>query len=442
MFGKYFSVAFIASVIGLCGGYFFAAQLDASKENPSTAPTRASAEPLYWVAPMDATFRRDAPGQSPMGMDLVPVYADDVAADEADVQISPSVVQQLGVTTAQARARALNPQIKAAGFVSFNKQTLAHFHLRATGWISNLSVNAVGDPVAPGQKLFDFYSPDIRNTQQEFLQALSSGNNGLIRASKAKLVAQGVPASEIADLAKTRQIKSAIAYYAQSSGVVAELNVANGSYVSLEQNTLSIGPLSNVWVIAEVFERQAGLLSGGLNVEIRSRAYPGRSWQGTIDYVYPVINPANRTTRARIVVTNTDLSLRPNMLAEVFIDTDRQDVHLSVPENAVIRTGRGDRVVREVAPGVFRSTVVATGISANGYTEVIAGLGNGDTVVTNAQFLIDSESSIHIELERLSQPADKTMNHSQMNRSEIDHAAMDHSQMNHSQHKEDNGGEL
>lgn len=464
MYLKTLLAALVAAAVGVIGGFYWG-QL-ANPPHTGTSVTKNDGkdhrQPLYWVAPMDASFRRDGPGKSPMGMDLVPVYADDKNTNEADVRVSPAVEQHLGLTTAEVRERSLSPAVKATGFVSFNEQTLSHFHLRATGWVSNLSVNAVGDPVEAGQKLFDFYSPDIRNTQQEFLQALASGDSGLIRASRAKLTAQGVPDKEINEIAKHRQLTSNIAYFANTSGVVAELNVANGSYVSLEQNTLSVGPLESVWVIAEVFERQAGLLTAGLAVDITSRAYPGRTWRGQIDYIYPVVNPANRTTRARIVVENTDVSLRPNMLTEVLIHTARQEPHLTVPENSVIRTGRGERVVREVAPGVFRTTVVSTGISAKGYTEILHGLNVGDKVVTNAQFLIDSESSIHIELERFSQPENIAVDHSGMhdsaqNNLEMNHAdkhhtdrhhnEMNHSSMDHSQHqntekRDIGGGEL
>ncbi|MDO6570803.1 efflux RND transporter periplasmic adaptor subunit [Gilvimarinus sp. 2_MG-2023] len=424
----------VAVALGLVGGYYLASPVSNTLLAVGEAPPQsaeASFEPLYWVAPMDASYRRDRPGKSPMGMDLVPVYAEADTSHPADVTISSAVEQHLGLTTSVVTRRTLSPTIKAAGFVSFNEQVLTHFHLRATGWISNLSVNAVGDSVQAGQKLFDFYSPDIRNTQQEFLQALSSGNDSLIRASRAKLIAQGVPAQEINSVAKNREIKSEIGFYAQRSGVVAELNVANGAYVSLEQNTLSVGPLDTIWVIAEVFERQAGLLVEGLAVEIRSRAYPGRRWHGQIDYVYPVVNPANRTTRARIVVNNADASLRPNMLTEISISARQKARTLAVPSSSVIRTGQGERVVREVSPGVFRSTVVETGLRAESFTEITKGLAEGDKVVTNAHFLIDSESSIHLELNRLSQPESSTS--PSVDHSNMDHGDGGHSQINHSQ---------
>lgn len=393
----------LAAGMGLWAGMTFTGKPAEHSKAPSEAGSER--EPLYWVAPMDASFRRDQPGKSPMGMDLVPVYADSASDNEADVRISPAVEQHLGVSTAPVTRRPLSPSIDAVGFVSFNQQTLTHFHLRASGWISNLSVNAVGDPVTEGQKLFDFYSPDIRNTQQEFLQALASDDRSLIRASRAKLVAQGVPEREIADIEKSRQIKTDIAYYAHGSGVVAELSVANGSFVSVEQNTLSVGPLEDVWVIAEVFEKQAGWLRKGQSVSVSAKAYPGEQWRGEIDYLYPVLNPDNRTTRARIVIANDRRQLQPNMLVQIRIETDSDTDMLTVPDTAVIRTGQGERVVRQLEPGVFRSTVIRTGVRAQGFTQVLEGLNEGDRVVTNAQFLIDSESSVHVELERLSQPA-------------------------------------
>lgn len=422
---KIFFSAALAAVIGLAAGWLlFAEKPSAPASNKASAP-----QPLYWVAPMDSSYRRDGPGKSPMGMDLVPVYADDTSVEPGDVSISPSVQQQLGVKTVAVERRALTPALDAVGFVSFDEQALMHMHLRATGWVSGLAVNSVGDPVSRGQKLFDFYSPDIRNTQQEFLQALASDNSRLTYASREKLRAQGVPDSEIEVIERTGKIKSEVSYYAPQAGVVASLSVANGSYVTLQQNAMSIGPLNQVWVIAEVFERQAGLLQKGQPVRLSSRAYPGEQWRGEIDYVYPVLEAGNRTTRARIVVANKDERLKPNMLVDIQIDAASFAPALVVPHDAVIRTGRGDRVVREISPGVFRTQAVKSGASASGYTQILDGLSEGDRVVTRAQFLIDSESSVHVELDRLNAdavPPEKAGSHAGM-----DHSAMQHGERNH-----------
>ncbi|WP_020208297.1 efflux RND transporter periplasmic adaptor subunit [Gilvimarinus chinensis] len=462
----------LAAALGLVAGWLlFAQPLGIAEQKQSASETK---QPLYWVAPMDSSYRRNGPGKSPMGMDLVPVYAESEQASSGDVVIAPNVVQQLGVSTFTVERQSLTPRIDAVGFVSFDEQALVHLHLRATGWVSGLAVNSLGDPVTRGQKLFDFYSPDIRNTQQEFLQALAGDNPRLVSASREKLRAQGVPESEIAAIEKSRQIKSEISYYALKSGVVASLSVANGSYVTLQENALSIGPLEQVWVIAEVFERQAGLLAAGQQVSLSSRAYPERKWQGTVDYVYPVLNPANRTTRARIVVANDARLLKPNMLMDIRVTADALSPQLVVPDNAVIRTGAGDRVVREVRPGVFRSAAVALGQSAGGFTQIVSGLNAGDKVVTRAQFLIDSESNVAAELDRLnadevkpnniesgSLNGEKTTphsvdhsseagdasskeggNHGQMNHSHIGHHPIEHEPMNdddkhHGEHRHD-----
>ncbi|UTF59947.1 efflux RND transporter periplasmic adaptor subunit [Gilvimarinus sp. DA14] len=429
----------LATVLGLLSGWLLFAQPEhsaAAKQVETTAK-----QPLYWVAPMDSSYRRDGPGKSPMGMDLVPVYADSEQTQAGEVTVAPNVVQQLGVSTYVVERRALTPALDTVGFVSFDEQALVHLHLRATGWVSGLTVNSLGDPVRKGQKLFDFYSPDIRNTQQEFLQALAGDNPRLVKASREKLRAQGVPEAEIAAIEKSRQIKSEISYYAQKSGVVASLSVANGSYVTLQENALSIGPLEQVWVIAEVFERQAGLLAEGQAVTLSTRAHPGATWQGQVDYVYPVLNPANRTTRARIVVGNKDERLKPNMLMDVRIQAQPFVAENLVPDSAVIRTGAGVRVVRELRHGVFRSQAVTTGASAQGFTQILEGLSEGDRVVTRAQFLIDSESNVAAELDRLdageAQPSSQHQNHSEMDHHDmghhhINHSGMNHSEMNHS----------
>ncbi len=411
-----------------------------------TTPTAPGAQrkPLYWVAPMDASFKRDGPGKSPMGMDLVPVYAQADSADSTgDVRINPTVQHNLGLRTASAYFSTMVTPLTAVGRVDFDRQALRHFHLRATGWVSKLSVVAEGDPVTKGQKLFEFYSPEILNTQQEYLSALTGNHSALAQSAILKLKAQGVSEREINAITRERKLRPQLSYYADRDGYVAAINISNGSYVQLDQSTLSIGTLDNVWVLAEVFERNAGLLQQGQAVTLTSRSYPGQQWQGQIEYVYPVLNPANRTVKARIVFANRDARLKPNMLVDLAIAAAPADDTLVIPASAVIRTGQSTRVVRQISDGVFRSSRIQVGRTSNGKTAVLKGLNEGDRVVINAQFLIDSESNIDAELMRMESAAQKNagdhsnmqpdeMNHSEMDHGGMNHDSMDHSNMNHS----------
>lgn len=211
-------------------------------------------EVLYWVAPMDANYRRDKPGKSPMGMELIPFYA---GADEngSTVSISPTVVQNLGVRTAKAELTRLWRGIDTVGYVGYDESKVSHIHLRTEGWIEKLDVQSEGERVKKGDFLFDFYSPKLVNAQQELITALSSGNKGLIRATKERLNALGVSSSQVKQLQKNKKVKQRIAIYAPQDGVVSDLPVREGMFVKPSQKVMTLGDLSSVWLIAEVFER-------------------------------------------------------------------------------------------------------------------------------------------------------------------------------------------
>lgn len=162
-------------------------------------------EILYWVAPMDANYRRDKPGKSPMGMDLVPVYADATGSGGSSVTIAPEIVQNMGIRTAAAERSRLWRSIDTVGYVDYDESKVSHIHLRTEGWIEDLSVQSEGERVNKGDRLFGLYSPELVNAQEEFIQALTAGNNGLIRASRDRLKALGIPADQIKQLEKSRK---------------------------------------------------------------------------------------------------------------------------------------------------------------------------------------------------------------------------------------------
>ena len=197
---------------------------------------------MYWVAPMDANYRRDKPGQSPMGMDLVPFYADQGgSADEGPgtIRISASVVNNLGVKTAKARMMPLHSEINTVGYVQYDEDQIVHIHPRVDGWIETLSIKAIGDRVEKGQILYEIYSPALVNAQQELVLALTRKNTGLIDAAKDRLKALQIPDSTIKDLIKSKKIKQNIAFYAPQSGFVNMLNIRQGYYVQPGITTVS-----------------------------------------------------------------------------------------------------------------------------------------------------------------------------------------------------------
>jgi len=356
---------------------------------------------LYWVAPMDANFRRDDPGKSPMGMDLVPVYADEVDATPGTVKIDPTVVSNLGVRTAVVESGSLPRRVETVGYVGYDEDTLMHVHLRVDGWIENLSVTTTGDAVTTGQVLFELYSPTLVNAQEEFLLALRSQSTTMIKASRERLASLGMTLGEINDLAEKRKVKQRIRKYAMRDGVVAHLGVREGNFVTPASNVMSIAELDRIWVLAEVFERQAGLVSPGQQAEVELDYLPGKRWLGTVDYVYPELDPVTRTLKVRIRFDNEGTVLRPNMFARVTLLGNDTEELVHIPREALIRGGAVDRVVLALGDGRFRSLVVETGVESGDRIAIRGGLEAGDVIVTSGQFLIDSESDIDSALQRM-----------------------------------------
>jgi membrane fusion protein, copper/silver efflux system len=370
---------------------------------PTEQPTAASEpEPLYWVAPMDPNYRRDGPGKSPMGMDLVPVFAETAkSAATHEVKISAAVENNLGVKTAAVERSPLEANIDTVGYVQFDEDKLHHVHLRVAGWIESLEVSAVGERVDAGQKLFELYSPALFNAQKDLVTALRRGEPELLAAARQKLRLLGLSPDQIKELEGSREASERIAFYARHSGIVSSLNVRHGMYIEPASEIMAIGSIDTVWVIAEVFERQLPWLAKGQAVEMTVDGYPGQRWQASVDYIYPILNPQSRTVQVRIRIDNSDQRLRPNMFASLLIHARDSAPALNIPRSAVILGGRGARIVKSLGEGRFESVAVDPGREAGDKIEIRSGLEEGDIVVVSAQFLIDSESNLDAESQRL-----------------------------------------
>ena len=361
-------------------------------------------EILYWVAPMDANYRRDKPGKSPMGMELVPVYADEASGDGSSVTIAPEVVQNLGVRTAVAERSRLWRGIDTVGYVDYDESKVSHIHLRTEGWVEDLAVESEGERVKKGQRLFNLYSPELVNAQEEFVQALNVGNQGLISASRSRLKALGIPVSLIKRLERDRKARQAIPIYASQDGVVSSLSVREGMFIKPATRVMSLADLSSVWLLAEIFERQADWVEVGQPAEVRLAFLPGRTWEGKVEYIYPSLDPKTRTLKARLRFPNPGESLKPNMYANVKIYGGPKDDVIVIPIEALIRTGREDRVIISLGEGRFEPRPVRAGIESGEWVEIIDGIEAGEKIVVSGQFLIDSEASLKASMMRMSEP--------------------------------------
>ena len=293
---------------------------------PVYAEEEKEPEILYWVAPMDPAFRRDAPGKSPMGMDLVPVYAEE-GTDSDAVHISSAVEQSLGVRTSKAERRSLWRKVEATGYVGFDESRVSQINLRTEGWIERLLVKNEGERVKKGQLLFEFYSPQVVNAQKEYVQAKRRNDAQMSGAAEEKLLALGMVQDDIRRLAKTSKVTNTVQVLAPQDGIVTSLNVKEGIFVKPATEIMSLTDLSSVWLQAGVFESQADWVMESQSAEARFNYIPGEVFSGRVDYVYPVLDPKTRTLQVRLRFDNPDERMKPNMYARVTILASRIRVH-------------------------------------------------------------------------------------------------------------------
>jgi len=375
--------------------------------------TPAEKKPLYWVAPMDPNFRRNEPGLSPMGMDLVPVY-DEPEAGPGVVSIQPHVVNQLGVRTEAVAYRALEKQIRTVGYIRYDDNKLLHVHPRVKGWINELYVKSTGLQVTEGQPLFSLYSPELINAQEEYLLALTRGQQRLIQAARARLESLQISSDTIEQLTRSRQVMQNVTFHASSAGVVSQLAIREGFYVQPGDQIMSLADLSSVWLEAELTEQNLAWITTGTAISLQLDALPGQIISSEVDFIYPFLDERSKTAIARLTLNNESGTLKPNMIADVLLLPDSTEEVLSVPHTSVIRTGTENRVVWAKADGQYKSVAVELGRMGSEYVEITAGLADGDEVVTAAQFLLDSESSQQSDLRRFEPAESEHHDHHQM----------------------------
>ncbi|WP_394125645.1 efflux RND transporter periplasmic adaptor subunit [Vibrio hepatarius] len=402
-----FKVATLALLVGGAIGYganFYLSGAGHAMPSASSEAAASSDEPLYWVAPMDPNYQRDKPGKSPMGMDLIPVYASDLNGDNdkpGTVKIDPAVENNLGVKTASVTKEALSPRIETVGYIAFDESQLWQTNVRASGWVEKLNINAVGEKVSQGEVLFSLYSPELVKAQEELLSAYKTQRKGMIKGATDRLLTLGVDREQIRAITRRGKASQTIEIKAPADGIIASLNIREGGYLSPAQAVISAGPLGEVWVDAEVFERQSHWISKGSQASMTLDAIPGGNWTGEVDYVYPILDPKTRTLRVRLKFPNPNGELKPNMFANVALLPVSNEQVLTIPRSSVIRSGGMTRVVLAEGDGKYRSARIEVGREAGDKIEVLGGLQAGEKIVTSAHFMLDSESSQSADLSRI-----------------------------------------
>ncbi len=376
----------------------------------AAAPAPAAAKPaaggpgriLYYRNPMGLPDTSPKPKNDSMGMAYLPVYADEGGAGDppGTVRVTPGRLQTLGVRTEAAEIRpAMARRVRATGILQFDERGLVTVTTRVPGWLERLAVAATGDPVKRGQVLAEIYSPDMVASEEEYLVAARLG--GVMgAASVQRLRAIGIPEDEIARLRRSGRSARRIAVVAQADGVVIDKPVQQGMRVDAGEALYKTADLSELWLIAQVQEQDLGAIQPGQTARATFVAFPGRIFEGRVDFIYPTLSAETRTARVRIVLPNPDGALRAAMFANVQIDAGAGgEPVLSVPNSAVLDSGARQVVLVDRGDGRFEPRAVRLGVHGDDWVQVLDGIAAGDRVVVGANFLIDSESNLRAALQ-------------------------------------------
>lgn len=361
----------------------------------------------YWHAPMDPGFTSSKPGKSPMGMDLLPVYEEELSS-RATVQIDPVMVQNIGVKTAIVERRPLSRRVRTVGRVDYDETRMTDVNTKISGWVEELFVDYTGQAVKKGDPLLEIYSPELVAAQEEYLTSLdyrrrletsapegtTVGARDLLSASLQRLRYWDISDAQIAELSATRRLNRTMTVHSPQEGIVVHKAVLDGQHVGQGQHLYRIAELSRVWIYADIYEYELPWVKEGQQAEVRLSYLPEKTFTGTVTYVYPFLDPKTRTVKVLMSFPNPLLELKPEMYADVSIQSPVSQDAVVVPAVAVIHSGERNVVVVSLGDGRFQPREIEIGVQANGIYQVLSGLRAGERVVTSAQFLIDSESNL------------------------------------------------
>jgi Cu(I)/Ag(I) efflux system membrane fusion protein len=401
------------------GSYWLGARSKAPAPDGAAAVQAAASAPkarklLYYRNPMGLADTSPTPKKDPMGMDYVPVYegedesaATGEASSPSQIRISTEKIQKLGVRTEAASMRMLGKTVRAAGRVEPDERRIYAVTPKFEGYVERLHVNATGQPVAKGQALFEAYSPELVSAQREYAIAMQGqqamkdasaeaqgGMKQLAESSLTRLRNWDLSPDQVAALMKSGQTQRTITFPSPVSGVVTEKKALQGMRFMPGEMLYQVTDLSSVWVIADVFEQDIGLVKPGSNASVRITAYPNQVFDGRITYVYPTLKAETRTVPVRLELSNSRQLLKPAMFAQVEVTVGGKAPVLTVPDSAVIDTGTRRMVLVQVKEGRFEPREVELGGRGENFVEVIKGVRDGEQVVVAANFLIDAESNL------------------------------------------------
>jgi Cu(I)/Ag(I) efflux system membrane fusion protein/cobalt-zinc-cadmium efflux system membrane fusion protein len=380
-------------------------EMDLTPIKQDVASDKAERKILYWRAPMNPNEIYNKAGKSAMGMDLVPVYSDEV--EGATVKISPALQQNMGVRFATAEKRALIKEIRTTGAIQFDESRVSHISFKYDVWVEHSPINFVGQKVKKGETLLSVYSPELVSAQQEYLTAIQSskllGEAGkeLIESAKLRLKMWDVPEQTIAEIKQRGKALRVVKIKSPASGVITMLKAKHGHFAKKGEMLIEIADLSKVWLIMDIYEKDLTFVKVGQDVFVTLPYNPKAEFAGKIDYIYPVLDAKTRSAKARVILHNPNERLKVNMLADAKIASEQGGDILAVPSEAVIRTGNRNLVILKGEKNNFIPRNIELGHYFKGFYEIRAGLLEGDEIVTSAQFLIDSESKLKEAIQKM-----------------------------------------
>ena len=386
------------------------------KGTPATseAKPRGERKIKYWKSSMDPTYVSDKPGKDQMGMDLIPVYEDQI--QEGAISVDPVTVQNMGIRTAMVEEKELTRTIRTVGNVDYDEELLYTVNSKISGWIEKLYVENTGDPVKKGQPLLEIYSPELVSTQQEYLTAWKNfqqlkdspypetrqGAEDLLKSTKQRLLYWDISEDQIDQLEKSGEVKKTMVLYSPANGVVTEKNVIEGTAIKTGSELYRIADLSRVWIQAKIYEYELPYIKIGQTAQIELSYFPGEVLSGKVSYIYPYLNQTTRDVKVRIELPNPELKLKPEMYADVTIASTLPGKSLVIPEEAIIHSGKREIVFVDAGGGKYSPREVVTGASGEGnVVEIKSGLMPNEMVVVSAQFMLDSESKTQEAIKKM-----------------------------------------
>jgi RND family efflux transporter MFP subunit len=409
----------IAAVVtlGVGGGYWWGSRSTSVTTHADSAATPVSGPEvkrkiLYYRNPMGLPDTSPVPKKDPMGMDYIPVYEGEAEqASGNQIKISTEKVQRLGVKTEPAALREIAQTIRAVGTMQVDERRISTVAPKFEGWIEQLHVSTTGQPVARGQPLMEIYSPDLITAQQEYLiavrgmEAVKDGSTD-IQASMQQLRESAlmrlrnwdISDQELQRLEREGAMRRTVTLRSPVSGVVVEKPALKGMRFMPGEALYQISDLSSLWLLADVFEQDLGLVRPGQSAIVTVNAYPGRLFQGKVSFFYPTVTPETRTGKVRIELANPGGLLKPAMYAMVELAAGPARKMLAVPRSAVIDSGVRRIILVQMGEGRFEPREVKVGTLADDYVEILDGVKEGEAVVVAANFLIDAESNLKAAL--------------------------------------------